>query len=160
MAAIDVAFIFSGFLTMFVPLWSVLIRIAPIIIFLFTNRLFREYDDSVIEKVGILRGFKKNLILVEEKKLKELVDEDPEYFYHILPYAYTMDITKDFIEKFENIAVYPNDNFGDIVTISYMVRLRATTRRIMPSSSGGFGGSGGGGGGAGGGAGGGGSSGR
>ena len=36
-----------------------------------------------------------------------LVEEDPAYFYNVLPYAYVMGLTKKWIEKFENIVPEP-----------------------------------------------------
>lgn len=156
-----VTFTYVGFFTTFSPIIVKIARYVPLLVYLLCNKIFFEYDSKIIDKVGKLMGFKKNIILVEEKILKELVDEDPEYFYHVLPYAYTLGIADDFIEKFENIAVYTNENFGGPVTHVYIVGLRSHAHNISPrSSSGGFGGSGGGGGGSGGGAGGGGSSGR
>lgn len=152
-------FVWAGLIGMYTSIWVSILRFLPFLVFVLTKKALHEYDSKVIDKVGLLSGFKKNLRLVEEKKLKELVDEDPEYFYHILPYAYTMGIAKNFIEKFENIAVYENENFGGPVTYVYISHIRHVSHSIAPRSSSG-GGFGGGGGGAGGGAGGGGSSGR
>lgn len=156
-----VTFSYVGFFSNYSPAIVKISRYLPLLVLLICDKFFFEYDSKVMDKIGKLMGFKKNLILVEEKKLKELVDEDPEYFYNILPYAYTMGIADDFIEKFENIAIYQNENFGGPITHVYIAGFRSHAHNISPrSSSGGFGGSGGGGGGSGGGAGGGGSSGR
>ena len=37
------------------------------------------------------------------------MEEDPSYFYNILPYAYVMGLTDKWIKQFENIAVPPAD---------------------------------------------------
>ena len=50
-----------------------------------------------------VEGFKKFLVTVEKNKLEELVEEMPNYFYTILPYTYVLNISKKWIEKFEDI---------------------------------------------------------
>ncbi|MFI3260599.1 MAG: DUF2207 domain-containing protein [bacterium] len=60
-----------------------------------------EYGTEMYFKI---KSFKKFLNLVEKEKLEKLVDEDPEYFYNILPYAYVLGVSDKWIEKFENIS--------------------------------------------------------
>ena len=42
-------------------------------------------------------------------KLNELVEDDPEYFYHIIPYAYVFGLTNKWIRNFEDIPVVTPD---------------------------------------------------
>lgn len=53
--------------------------------------------------LGRVLGFKDFIRTAELDKLKELVEEDPEYFYHITPYAYVFGLTDRWIRNFENI---------------------------------------------------------
>ena len=56
--------------------------------------------------------------------LEALVDENPYYFYDILPYAYVLGITNKYIKKFEGIAL-KNENFysNDTLDFNQMSRL-------------------------------------
>lgn len=80
-----------------------------------------EYGNELLNKI---KGFKKFLIAVEKDKLEALVDENPYYFYDILPYAYVLGITNKYIKKFEGIAL-KNENFysNDTLDFNQMSRL-------------------------------------
>lgn len=54
-----------------------------------------------------IEGFKTFLETAEKDRLEELVEENPEYFYDILPYAYVLGVSKKWIKKFESIAIEP-----------------------------------------------------
>lgn len=138
--------IFMGFLSVF-PLYTRLLYFVPIIICIGLMGLADEYSDKWRETIGKVYGFKHNLEIVEADKLKKLVDDDPEYFYNILPYAYAFGITKKFIKKFENITIPYNAYYGDSVDMAYLIALNSSLNSYshVPSSSGsGFGGGGGG----------------
>lgn len=55
--------------------------------------------------LGRLLGFRDFIKTAELDKLNELVEKDPEYFYHIMPYAYVFGLSNRWIKKFENIPV-------------------------------------------------------
>lgn len=80
-----------------------------------------EYGNELLNKI---KGFRKFLIAVEKDKLEALVDENPYYFYDILPYAYVLGITNKYIKKFEGIAL-KNENFysNDTLDFNQMSRL-------------------------------------
>lgn len=59
-----------------------------------------RYGEDIKAEVS---GFKEFLDKVEKDKLEELVEEMPDYFYQILPYTYVLNLSKKWIEKFENI---------------------------------------------------------
>ena len=42
---------------------------------------------------------------VEVNEPNELIEKEPEYFYHIIPYAYVFGLTNRWIEKFEDIDI-------------------------------------------------------
>ena len=56
-----------------------------------------------------INGFKKFLVNVEKNKLEELVEEIPHYFFKILPYTYVLNISKKWIEKFNDISIPESD---------------------------------------------------
>ncbi len=137
------------------------ICIVLLIIFLGIMRKRTPYGTKIL---GRIKGFKNFLETVEKPKLEELVNEDPEYFYNILPYTYVLGVSNKWIKKFEDIALqaptwyygyetFDNHSFYRFIGSTYSSI--STAMLSSPSSSdggfsgGGFsgGGSGGGGGG-------------
>ncbi|MCR4880813.1 MAG: DUF2207 domain-containing protein [bacterium] len=57
---------------------------------------------------GQILGFKRFLETAEKERLKEMVEENPAYFYDILPYAYVLDVSDRWIKKFEGIMANPD----------------------------------------------------
>lgn len=115
-----------------------------------------------IEMLGRIQGFKNFLEIAEKPKLEELVMEDPEYFYNILPYTYALGVSSKWMEKFEDIAIEaPNwyygytafsiHTFNTFMNTTYSSISEAMTSSPSSSSSSGGGFSGGGSGGGGGG---------
>ena len=49
---------------------------------------------------GKVLGFRDFIRDAEYEKMKELSDQDPEYFYTIMPYAYVLGMSTQFAEKF------------------------------------------------------------
>ncbi|MBQ9271761.1 MAG: DUF2207 domain-containing protein [Alphaproteobacteria bacterium] len=56
---------------------------------------------------GQLLGLKRFIEVAEKKRLETMVEQEPQYFYKILPYAYLLGVSKVWIKQFENIAVQP-----------------------------------------------------
>lgn len=59
------------------------------------------------EVLGHIRGFKTFLETAEKERLEAMVEEDPEYFYNILPYTYVLGVSDKWMKKFESIVVEP-----------------------------------------------------
>ena len=103
--------------------------------------------------LGKVKGFKNFLETAEKPKLEALVEQDPEYFYSILPYAYVLDVSDKWIKKFETIAIEPRDYYGtngtfiSTSTFSSIMSSASSSMASSPSSDGGGGGFSGGGGG-------------
>lgn len=64
------------------------------------------YGEMIIAKI---LGFKDYLETAEKDQLNALVEKDPDYFYNILPYTYVLNVSKKWIEKFENVNVHNID---------------------------------------------------
>ena len=54
---------------------------------------------------GRVLGFRNFIQTAELERIETLVEENPSYFYNVLPYAYVFGMTKKWASKFENIAV-------------------------------------------------------
>ncbi len=55
--------------------------------------------------LGRILGFRDFIRTAELDKINELIEDDPEYFYHIIPYAYVFGLTNKWIKRFEDIPV-------------------------------------------------------
>lgn len=63
-----------------------------------------EYGNRIL---GYLQGFREFLKTAEKDRLEALVEEDPQYFYSILPYTYVLGVSDKWMKKFESIAMEP-----------------------------------------------------
>ena len=109
--------------------------------------------------LGKILGFKEFIRVAEVDRIKKLVEQNPSYFYDVLPYAYVLGLSKKWAKKFENIAMEPptwyTGSYGNrtFTTLILLNSLDNATRVmsesiVPPAASGGSGGgfSGGGGG--------------
>lgn len=61
------------------------------------------------EMLGKIKGFKRFLETAEKSQLEALVNENPEYFYNILPYTYALGVSDVWMSQFETIAMQAPD---------------------------------------------------
>jgi uncharacterized membrane protein YgcG len=142
---------------------------AQVILYFFSIIMQKRTKKST-ELMGRVIGFRRFIKEAEYERILQLSEEDPEYFYHILPYAAVLGLDTEWTKHFENIRIQqPSWYQGDMGTFLYSSAwchdmVRSCTKSAVPptpssGSSGGFSGgssgggfSGGGGGGGGGGA--------
>lgn len=89
------------------PKYNIILYLSYILIalILFLTLLMKKktyFGEEVTAKVN---GFKEYLEKVEKEKLNTLVLENPNYFQDILPYAYILNVSKKWTEKFEDIVI-------------------------------------------------------
>ncbi len=110
------------------------------------------YGQRLLERVV---GFREFLIQAEKERLEALLDEDPEYYYHILPYALVLGVSDIWEDKFRDIPMtqpgWYDGGYGgyafSYVALTSLARSASTDmarHTAPPSSSGGGGFSGGG----------------
>lgn len=63
----------------------------------------REYTN---ELNGIV-GFRNFIIYAEKERLEALLEDDPQYYFHVLPYAQVLNVSDKWEEKFKEITVPP-----------------------------------------------------
>lgn len=92
------------------------------------------YGEEITAKV---LGFKDYLENAEKEQLELLVEKNANYFYDILPYAYVLNISKKWINKFENIPI-PDNYMGnfDYSDVSSFDRMSSSIYYPAPSGSG------------------------
>ncbi len=78
----------------------------------FINRRTDYYTDAL----GDVLGFKEFLTLAEKDKLEMLLEENPQYYYDILPYANVLGVSDIWADKFKDLTVEPPTYYrGDTV---------------------------------------------
>lgn len=121
-----------------------------------------EYGTKIFAEI---EGFKDFLISVEKDRIEKMVEQYPNYFFDILPYAYVLGVSDKWIKKFESINLkapnwYTSTTAFNMTTFdSFITSTMSTANSTMGSSAshssggsgggGGFSGGGGGGGGGG-----------
>ena len=80
---------------------------AAILTLFLTVFVFAEYADfrgeEELKLYGKVCSFKRFLVLADKKRLELLVEDNPNYFYDVLPYFYVFGITKKMKKKFDRI---------------------------------------------------------
>ena len=123
---------------------GVLIGITAFIISFF----IRKRTDKGHEIKQKINGFKIFLETAEKDKLELLVNEQPNYFYNILPYAYVLGVSDEWIKRFEGIALErPHWYYGNTfspMTMYYLMHSQipnvARSMVSVPKNSGSTGG--------------------
>lgn len=144
--------------------------VIPISFFLFfISSKIKRRTEEYSELLGRVKGFRKFLLTAEKEKLEMLVDENPSYFYNILPYTIVLKVSDKWANKFDGILKEPpnwyhSPNMGVFSAMYFMGSLNRSLNHMnsnmysTPGSNNGPGGSSMGGGSSGGGSGGGGGS--
>ncbi len=124
--------------------------IGAIVIALFLKNMPRRTKVGT-ELLGKIKGFKTFLEVAKKEEIESLVHQNPLYFYDLLPYAYVLNVTNEWIKKFENInIVKPNwydsassfnyRSFNSFVNNTMSTARSSFNSRPTSSSSGGGGG--------------------
>lgn len=116
-------------------------------------------SEKYTKELGDIIGFKNFIALAEKDQLEKMLEDDPQYYYHILPYAQVLGVSDIWEKKFEGLTVEPPawatgrrdmlDSLIEFHIINSIIRssmLRMSAKMIAPPSShggsghGGFGG--------------------
>lgn len=62
-----------------------------------------DYTDEYAEKVGHIIGFKNFILYTERDRIRFMLQENPELYYHILPYAQVLGVTNEWTDKFKGL---------------------------------------------------------
>lgn len=100
------------------------------------------------EKLNHIVGFRNFIMYAEKERLEALLESDPQYYYHVLPYAQVLNVSDIWEEKFKGITVAPPtwatsssfDRMLDFVILNSLIKhsMRSITTGMIsrPSSSG------------------------
>lgn len=76
--------------------------IVFLIVFLGIIKKRSKYGNEMLEK---LQGLKNFITTAKKEELEQLVSENPKYFFDILPYAYSLRVSKSWFKNFKDINI-------------------------------------------------------
>lgn len=88
-------------------IFAALIGVVIALISFGISFLIRRRTDKGHEMLQKIKGFKDFLETAEKERLEMLVEDDPAYYYDILPYAYVLGVSDVWTKNFEGIATPP-----------------------------------------------------
>lgn len=102
----------------------------------FTTRGVLSRTEEYSKVLGDILGFKDFIVVTEEDKIKFMLEENPDLYYKVLPYAQVLGVTDEWESKFEKITLQPPE-WCSTQTLSvfdhyviYRCMNRAMTREI------------------------------
>lgn len=126
-------FVFAGSVLSYIAFFMAIA--FTVIIYLVANQLNKRTELGA-KLLGEIKGFRRFLILAEKPKLEALVEENPNYFYDILPYTYVLGVSNKWIKKFESLIVTPPSWYvGSNYQAFSMLQLNRAINRSMSSAS-------------------------
>ncbi len=119
----------------------------------FTTKGLFTRTEKYCQTLGHILGFKQFIVVTEEDKIKFMLQENPELYFKVLPYAQVLGVTDEWESKFANITMQPPTwctgyySTFDYLYLSRCMRSAMVVSMRAPDTSGGrgIGGTGGGG---------------
>lgn len=157
LGAVSIAFItiFLSLLLLYFSKASLiyLVGYALGIVIIYWSPFAQKRTDLGIKWMQHLLGLKNFIEKAEKDRIEMLVNKDPEYFYHILPYAMVLGVTDQWAKNFEGITIsdpdwYSSNSNRSFSSIYFVNRMNTATRSVgsamasrpATSSGGSFGG--------------------
>lgn len=84
----------------------IIVIVLTTILSILSNFMLKRTNQGV-HYLGKILGLKEFIMVAEKDRLEMLVKEDPQYFYHILPYAYALGISDVWSKHFKDFQLEP-----------------------------------------------------
>ena len=84
--------------------YPLIVWLCTIVLTIFGMKMIKRTRRGT-ELYGRVLGLREFIVHGEYDRLKAMVDENPELFYHVLPYAYAMNLTDVWAHHFKNLNV-------------------------------------------------------
>lgn len=72
-----------------------------------TSSLLVSRTDKYTQQLGEILGFKEFIKLAEKDQLEKMLEDNPQFYYNVLPYAQVLGISDIWTEKFNGITIEP-----------------------------------------------------
>lgn len=104
-----------------------LVMMLAIIILSYIDVIFIAFMSKRTKKgqrwLGQILGLKDFISMAEKDRLEMFVEENPNYFYDILPYAYVLNVSDKWIKKFEDIKIEQPDWYYSSTSMTNIIFL-------------------------------------
>ena len=88
--------------------WTALVITVALALYQFILAFkYKKRTEKNNRLYGMILGFKEFLVYAEKDRLEMLAEENPMYFYDVLPYAYALGVSGVWISKFKDMALPP-----------------------------------------------------
>ncbi len=122
--------------------WIIGVILGCSLIAMIIAATLHKYTPRATYLLGQLLGFKQFIKTAEKDRLEALIEDDPQYYYHILPYAQVLNVTKVWEDKFKDITFetpdYVTGNYDDFSRVQMMRMMNNIIRDatyVTPSQS-------------------------
>ena len=82
-----------------------IVEILSLLTLMIFEKAMPKRNKFAKEILGKIKGFKRFLETAEKEQLEQLVSENYEYFYNILPYTYALGVSKKWVKQFEMMKI-------------------------------------------------------
>ncbi len=93
---------------------SAIIGIVPKILLCITSAAIAAISSTLINrteeytrKLNDILGFRNFILLAEKDRLEKMLEDNPQFYYHVLPYAQVLGVSDKWEEKFADLTVQP-----------------------------------------------------
>ncbi len=99
--------VYRGLAFAFLP--DLIVMLAASVAAVFLSAFMRKRTGQCIEWMGRLIGLRDFIETAELDRIKAMAEEHPEWFYHVLPYAYVFGISDAFANKLKDLSLQAPD---------------------------------------------------
>lgn len=88
-------------------LWALLVVMAATLVMAVFTGFMRKRTSQCMEWMGRLVGLRDFIETAELERMQAMARENPQWFYHIIPYAYVFGLSDVFAKKLQGLALDP-----------------------------------------------------
>jgi hypothetical protein len=132
---------------------KIIVCIAGFLIIILSVFIISRTEEYT-KKLNDIVGFRNFILYTEKDRLETMLEQDPQFYYHILPYAQVLGVTEKWQNKFNAMAVEPPQwstnpvrTYVQLAVINHTIRhlnanmvAKMTSRPPSSGRGGGFGG--------------------
>ncbi|MBQ7323875.1 MAG: DUF2207 domain-containing protein [Clostridia bacterium] len=120
-----------AFAQFFMTEWEKILLCVGVFGATFATQWTLSRTETYTQTLGNILGFKDFIVVTEEDKIKVMLEEKPELYYHILPYAQVLGVTDEWEGKFARLTVEPPRWYvGGYTTFDYYLISRSMNRAM------------------------------
>ena len=88
-----------------ISMWAAALFALLLVLVLALSPIIRNYSEYGAYIIPRCEGFRQFLDSAEKERLEMLLDENPDYYYDVLPYAHALNVSDKWKDKFDGLDV-------------------------------------------------------